>query len=229
MVTATSGSTFTDARRAAPTPTTTPRSGRRSSATTTPTSTPPSRPPARSVGLMGVGVTPVEVELAERLCDAVPSLEKVLLTATGSEATFHALRLARTVDGAPPHVKFQGCYHGWHDSVAMNVISPRRARRHEGSALAGDPPRGPRRDDRLPASTTPTRSSARSTDARRRRDHPRADPAQHRRGAAAARLPRAAARARDEARHGARLRRGDHRLPARRSAATRRSPASRPT
>ena len=73
---------------------------------------------------MGVGVTPVEIELAERLVDVVPSLEKVLLTATGSEATFHALRLARTVTGRRHVLKFQGCYHGWHDSVAMNVISP---------------------------------------------------------------------------------------------------------
>jgi glutamate-1-semialdehyde 2,1-aminomutase len=78
----------------------------------------------RSVDLMGVGVTAVEVELAERLVDAVPSLEKVLLTATGSEATFHALRLARTVTGRRHVIKFQGCYHGWHDAVAMNVISP---------------------------------------------------------------------------------------------------------
>jgi glutamate-1-semialdehyde 2,1-aminomutase len=79
---------------------------------------------ARAASLLGVGVTPVEIELAERLVDAVPSLEKVLLTATGSEATFHALRLARTVTGRRHVVKFQGCYHGWHDSVAMNVISP---------------------------------------------------------------------------------------------------------
>jgi glutamate-1-semialdehyde 2,1-aminomutase len=78
----------------------------------------------RSVGLMGVGVTQVEVELAERLVAAVPSLEKVLLTCTGSEATFHALRLSRTVTGRRHVIKFQGCYHGWHDSVAMNVISP---------------------------------------------------------------------------------------------------------
>jgi glutamate-1-semialdehyde 2,1-aminomutase len=78
----------------------------------------------RSVGLMGVGVTPVEIELAERLVAAVPSLEKVLLTVTGSEATFHALRLARTATGRRHVIKFQGCYHGWHDSVAMNVISP---------------------------------------------------------------------------------------------------------
>ena len=77
----------------------------------------------RSVDLMGVGVTAIEVELAERLVDAVPSLERVLLTATGSEATFHALRLARTVTGRRHVIKFQGCYHGWHDAVAMNVIS----------------------------------------------------------------------------------------------------------
>jgi glutamate-1-semialdehyde 2,1-aminomutase len=49
----------------------------------------------------------------------------VLLTATGSEATFHAVRVARAATGRKGLMKFQGCYHGWHDSVAMNVISPR--------------------------------------------------------------------------------------------------------
>jgi glutamate-1-semialdehyde 2,1-aminomutase len=78
---------------------------------------------ARSVGLMGVGVTPVEVELAERLCELVPSIERVLLTETGSEATFHAIRVARAATGRRHVIKFQGCYHGWHDAVAMNVIS----------------------------------------------------------------------------------------------------------
>jgi glutamate-1-semialdehyde 2,1-aminomutase len=79
---------------------------------------------ARSVGLMGVGVTSVEIELAERLVELVPSIEQVLLTETGSEATFHALRVSRAATGRRHVVKFQGCYHGWHDSVAMNVISP---------------------------------------------------------------------------------------------------------
>src|ERR671935_444983 len=78
---------------------------------------------ARSVGLMGVGVTEVEVALAERICELVPSAERVLLTETGSEATFHALRVARAATGRRHVIKFQGCYHGWHDSVAMNVIS----------------------------------------------------------------------------------------------------------
>src|SRR5437868_5105066 len=78
---------------------------------------------ARSVGLMGIGVTEIEVELAERIVEHVPSVERVLLTETGSEATFHALRVARTATGRRNVIKFQGCYHGWHDSVAMNVIS----------------------------------------------------------------------------------------------------------
>jgi glutamate-1-semialdehyde 2,1-aminomutase len=72
----------------------------------------------------GVGVTPVEVRLAEKLTSLVPSVEKVLLTMTGSEATFHALRLARAATGRRYVIKFQGCYHGWHDAVAMNVITP---------------------------------------------------------------------------------------------------------
>src|SRR6059058_1538158 len=78
---------------------------------------------ARSVGLMGVGVSEVEVELAERICELVPSAERVLLTETGSEATYHAVRVARAATGRRHLIKFQGCYHGWHDSVAMNVIS----------------------------------------------------------------------------------------------------------
>jgi len=77
----------------------------------------------RGTDNMGVGVTPQEIELAERLVSLVPSFEKVLLTVTGSEATFHALRLARAATGRRYVIKFQGCYHGWHDAVAMNVIS----------------------------------------------------------------------------------------------------------
>ena len=103
-----------------------------------------------------------------------------------------------------------------------------RARRAEGSALEGEHPRRHRRDDRLQVQRR-GRGRARARRPRRRRDHPRADPAQHRRGAPAARLPRAPPRARDEARNRPDLRRGGHRASATRSAATSRSPASRPT
>ncbi|MFJ6461696.1 aspartate aminotransferase family protein [Streptomyces sp. NPDC091387] len=76
-----------------------------------------------TLGHMGVGVTEGEVLLAEQLTELIPSIEKVLLTSTGSEATFHALRVSRAATGRRLVVKFQGCYHGWHDSVSLNVIS----------------------------------------------------------------------------------------------------------
>jgi glutamate-1-semialdehyde 2,1-aminomutase len=79
---------------------------------------------AKQTGLMGIGVSEVEVELAERIVELVPSVEQVLLTETGSEATHHAIRVSRAATGRRHIVKFQGCYHGWHDAVAMNVISP---------------------------------------------------------------------------------------------------------
>src|SRR5262245_24352348 len=54
---------------------------------------------ARTLDIPGVAVTPPEIELAERLVEIIPSFEKVLLTSTGSEATFHALRVARAATG----------------------------------------------------------------------------------------------------------------------------------
>ncbi|MFJ1612752.1 aspartate aminotransferase family protein [Streptomyces sp. NPDC088251] len=76
-----------------------------------------------TLGHMGVGVTEGEVLLAEQLTELIPSIEMVLLTSTGSEATFHALRVSRAATGRRLVVKFQGCYHGWHDAVSLNVIS----------------------------------------------------------------------------------------------------------
>lgn len=78
-----------------------------------------------TVDLLGVGTTEQEIELAKKLVRYVPSAEKALLCVTGSEATFNAVRLARAVTGRKKLIKFQGCYHGWHDYLCMNVISPR--------------------------------------------------------------------------------------------------------
>src|SRR4051812_24891307 len=75
------------------------------------------------IDLIGAGVTELEIELAETIAQHVPSAERVLLTNSGSEATYAALRLARAVTGRSSIIKFQGTYHGWHDAVLMNVIS----------------------------------------------------------------------------------------------------------
>ena len=76
-----------------------------------------------TVDLTGFGVTPYEIRLAEKIQEHVPSAERVVLLSTGTEATFYALRLARAVTGRRLLIKFQGCFHGGHDSVALNVIS----------------------------------------------------------------------------------------------------------
>jgi glutamate-1-semialdehyde 2,1-aminomutase len=56
-----------------------------------------------------------EVLLAERVCDLVPSIDKLRLVSSGTEATMTALRLARGVTGRDKVVKFAGCYHGHAD------------------------------------------------------------------------------------------------------------------
>ena len=75
------------------------------------------------IDLMGLGSTELEVRLAEKIRSHVPSIEKVLFCNSGSEATYHAIRVSRAATGRRLIVKFQGCYHGWHDSIAANVIS----------------------------------------------------------------------------------------------------------
>jgi glutamate-1-semialdehyde 2,1-aminomutase len=81
------------------------------------------REAAQRAVLFGVGTTELEVEVAERLVEHVPSAEQVAFCNSGSEATYHAIRLARAITGRQRLVKFQGLYHGFHDSVLRNVIS----------------------------------------------------------------------------------------------------------
>jgi glutamate-1-semialdehyde 2,1-aminomutase len=69
-------------------------------------------------------VTEPIIELAEEICRAVPCAEQVRFTSTGSEATFFALRVARTARGRDKILKFEGGYHGAND-YAMMSSSPR--------------------------------------------------------------------------------------------------------
>jgi glutamate-1-semialdehyde 2,1-aminomutase len=77
----------------------------------------------RETDLYGVGTTEMEVALARKIVDNVPSVEEVLLCNSGSEATYHAIRLARAATGRSKLIKFQSCYHGWHNAVLRNVLS----------------------------------------------------------------------------------------------------------
>ncbi len=76
------------------------------------------------VDLTGVGATELEIRLAEKIVEHVPSAEMTLIFGSGTEATYLAQRLARAVTGRRKLIKFQGCFHGWHDYLLMNIISP---------------------------------------------------------------------------------------------------------
>lgn len=78
-----------------------------------------------NLDLVGVGTTELEGKVSDKIIQHMPSAEKVLLCNAGSEATFTAIRLSRAITNRKRIVKFQGCYHGWHDYVSMNVTSPR--------------------------------------------------------------------------------------------------------
>ena len=75
------------------------------------------------VDLTGVGTTELEIRLAEKVIEHVPSAEMALIFGSGTEATYLAQRLARAVTRRKKLVKFQGCFHGWHDYLLMNIIS----------------------------------------------------------------------------------------------------------
>jgi glutamate-1-semialdehyde 2,1-aminomutase len=66
---------------------------------------------------------PLEVEMAELICAWVPSVEKVRMVNSGTEATMSCLRLARGFTGRDKIVKFEGCYHGHVDSLLVRAGS----------------------------------------------------------------------------------------------------------
>src|SRR5215470_955891 len=65
----------------------------------------------------------LEVRWAELVCELIPSAEKVRFTASGTEASHMALRLARAWTGKDKIVRFIGHFHGWHDAVAAGATS----------------------------------------------------------------------------------------------------------
>ncbi len=69
--------------------------------------------------------TPTEIEsqMADKVCELVPSIELVRMVSSGTEATMSAIRLARGYTGRDKIVKFEGCYHGHSDSLLVKAGS----------------------------------------------------------------------------------------------------------
>lgn len=79
-------------------------------------------------GVLGRGTsfgapTDLEIELAEMVIDAVPSVEMVRMVNSGTEATMSAIRLARGFTGRDLLIKFDGCYHGHADTLLVEAGS----------------------------------------------------------------------------------------------------------
>ncbi len=74
-------------------------------------------------GLSFGAPTESETELAQMICDLIPSIDKVRMVSSGTEATMSALRLARGYTGRDKIIKFEGCYHGHSDSLLVKAGS----------------------------------------------------------------------------------------------------------
>ena len=74
-------------------------------------------------GLSFGAPTEGEIEMAERLCALLPSMDMVRLVSSGTEATMSAIRLARGFTGRDAIIKFEGCYHGHADSLLVKAGS----------------------------------------------------------------------------------------------------------
>ena len=155
-----------------------------------------------------------EVELAAEIVDAVPSVEKVRLVSSGTEAAQSAIRLARGFTRRDRILKFAGCYHGHVDALLADAGS--------GVATLGIPA-----SPGVPTAVTshtivcPYNDADAAAAAVARygeglaRDHRRAGRREHGRRPARARVPGGAAGALRRLRRAADPRRGDHRLPRR--------------
>jgi glutamate-1-semialdehyde 2,1-aminomutase len=78
-------------------------------------------------GTLTAMTTELEIELAEKMIKMCPALEMVRLACSGTEATMHALRVARAYTGRERIIKFEGMYHGFHDYTLWSTYAPSEA------------------------------------------------------------------------------------------------------
>jgi len=74
-------------------------------------------------GLSFGAPTEIEIQMADRVCELVPSMDMVRMVSSGTEATMSAIRLARGFTGRDKIIKFEGCYHGHGDSLLVKAGS----------------------------------------------------------------------------------------------------------
>ena len=75
-------------------------------------------------GTMSAMTYELEIELVEKMVQMCPGLEMVRFACSGTEATMHALRVARAYTGREKVIKFEGMYHGFHDYTLWSTYAP---------------------------------------------------------------------------------------------------------
>ncbi len=78
---------------------------------------------AAANGLSFGAPTEIETQMADKICELMPNIEKVRMVSSGTEAAMSAIRLARGYTGRDKIVKFEGCYHGHADSLLVKAGS----------------------------------------------------------------------------------------------------------
>ena len=78
---------------------------------------------AAEKGLSFGAPTEIETQMAQRVCELLPSIELVRMVSSGTEATMSAIRLAKGFTGRNKIVKFEGCYHGHSDALLVKAGS----------------------------------------------------------------------------------------------------------
>jgi glutamate-1-semialdehyde 2,1-aminomutase len=99
---------------------------------------------ALGCGIVCSSETPAQTRVATALAEIVPCVDMVRFTCSGTEATMHAIRLAREYTGREKIIKFEGHFHGFHDYVMWNYGGPTSAEAAEGSGSNGVPRHSPR-------------------------------------------------------------------------------------
>jgi len=74
-------------------------------------------------GLSFGAPTEIELTMAQKVCQMIPSIEQVRMVSSGTEATMSAIRLARGFSGKDKLIKFEGCYHGHADCLLVKAGS----------------------------------------------------------------------------------------------------------
>jgi glutamate-1-semialdehyde 2,1-aminomutase len=76
------------------------------------------------LGTLAAMTCELEIEVAEKMVQMCPALEMVRFACSGTEATMHALRVARAYTGREKVIKFEGMYHGFHDYTLWSTYAP---------------------------------------------------------------------------------------------------------